>query len=74
MSKKLALTFVSLQPVQNLLIIVQNKRGLTLFLENQYRFAGDYKRTIDLQDQPDGEYTRSITADDEKICQSIHLD
>lgn len=70
---KLDIHFNCDQVIQNLLVIVSDSIGQTIFLDTQYRFKGNYTRSIDLSNSPKGEYSVKVVRDDEKINKKIRM-
>ncbi len=69
--KMVNLEFISKEEIQDLLVIVHDSSGVTVFMDNQYRFKGNYKYTIDLKKR--GEYFLEIIRDEEHYTQKIKL-
>jgi hypothetical protein len=70
---KLDINFNAGQVVQNLLVIVSDSLGETVFLDNQYRFKGNYIKSVDLSNSPKGEYSVKVISDNEKINKKIKM-
>jgi hypothetical protein len=70
---KLDINFNAGQVIQNLLVIVSDSLGETVFLDNQYRFKGNYVKSVDLSNSPKGEYSVKVISDDEKINKKIRM-
>jgi hypothetical protein len=71
--RKLDIHFNSDAVIENLLVIVSDSTGQTVFLDNQYRFKGIYARSIDLSGSPKGEYSVKVIRDDDKINKKIRM-
>jgi len=56
---------------QDLLVIVTDSSGITIFLENQFRFKGVYKKSIDLPGR--GKFNLNVIKENEKINKSLFL-
>src|ERR1051326_8015938 len=59
--------------IYNLLVHLNDSAGNTLFLDNQYKFSGNYKRSINLKKQGRGTYYLEIIKDNEHINKKIKL-
>jgi hypothetical protein len=70
---KVTINFSCDQPIENLLVIVCDSIGQTVFLDTQYRFKGQYNRSVDLTDSPKGHYLVKIIRDEEKINRKITM-
>jgi hypothetical protein len=67
------ITFNSLKEIQNMLVLVTDNKGNTVFLENKYRFTGEYKRVVDLKDFAKGEFEVKIINDEEQIKRTVTM-
>src|SRR5689334_18135640 len=47
--KTLLVSFLAEKTIQNVLVVLSDQKGNTLFLDNKYRFRGEYKQLIDLE-------------------------
>jgi hypothetical protein len=65
--------FSSENEIASLLVIVSDKRGETLFLDNQYRFKGEYKRVIDLKEYGKGEFFLKVVRDEDIFDKKITI-
>ncbi|MCW3070366.1 MAG: hypothetical protein JWO44_256 [Bacteroidetes bacterium] len=72
-SQKITVQFGNDKEISNLLIIVTDNKGQTVFLDNQYRFKGDYERTIDLVETGAGAYTIKVVRDEDVYVQQIQI-
>lgn len=70
---KLDVEFKNDIEVNNLLVIVTDSLGNTIFLENLYRFNGPYKKSIELTDKGKGSFTLHIIKDEERINRKLSL-
>ncbi len=70
---KIDIKFNPQNPILNLLIVVSDSAGKTLFLDNQYRFSGAYKHTVDLNKYGKGVYFLNITNDSERFYQKLTI-
>lgn len=68
---KLEVDFDNDKQVDNLLVIVTDSLGNTIFLENLYRFKGSYKKSIELTNKGKGSFTLHISKDEEKINKKL---
>lgn len=67
------ISFKTLHPVTNLLVRVTGNNGQTVFLDNKYRFSGDYASTVDLSTLAHGEYIVEISAGKEKYKSKVEI-
>lgn len=67
----LQISFVEPKNIDNLLVIVSDSTGRTIFLDNKYRFEGTYKHRLDLSRSGKGKYTLSIIKDHEQSIRDI---
>ncbi|MES2567928.1 MAG: hypothetical protein V4565_13730 [Bacteroidota bacterium] len=70
---QLNVEFDNEKQVDNLLVILTDSTGKTVFLENLYRFKGFYKKNIDLPYKGRGNVSLHIIKDEEKIIKKISL-
>lgn len=63
----LSLCLSTLQTTENLLIVVSDSSGETIFLDNKRRFMGHYEKQIDLSAACPGYCTVRITKDEERF-------
>lgn len=68
---KITLEFDADKKIYNVLVVVSDSLGTTLFMDNQYRFEGHYKSDIDLR-KP-GNYSVDITCDDRHFTQKVKV-
>lgn len=61
------LRFISNQAAYNLLIIISDLKGETIFLDNKKNFQGTYEKTIDLSTAAMGPCTLCIISDEERL-------
>jgi hypothetical protein len=57
----------------NLLVLVNDTLGNTIFMETKRNFSGNYRRTINPGIQPAAEFQLNIISDDEKLNKKISL-
>jgi hypothetical protein len=69
--QKIDIQFEAETEISNLLIIVSDKKGETVFLDNQYRFKGEYKRSIDMKEYGKGEFSLKVIRDENSFNQQI---
>jgi hypothetical protein len=62
--QKIDVSFGTEKEIANLLVLVTDESGQTVFLENLYRFKGEYKNTIDLKTHGKGNYYLTVKRDD----------
>lgn len=70
---KLDVEFKNDTQVDNLLVIVTDSLGQTIFLENLYRFNGLYKKSIELSNRGKGSFTLHVIKDEERINKKLSL-
>lgn len=58
----------------NLLVLLSDGTGHTVFLDNRFDFAGDYKRTINLGPSGKGKYFLKVLDDTEQIDKALVLE
>jgi hypothetical protein len=73
LNKKVNIEFGTENEVYNLLVLITDSSGQTVFLDNRYHFKGDYKHTVDFKDYHKGEYSVKIIGDEEKIDKKIDV-
>jgi len=62
-NKTVEIQFNAPQNIYNVLVVIRDDSGNTVFLENQYNFKGPYKRTVHLS--ATGVYYLKIVNDDD---------
>lgn len=67
----LHISFTEPNRIDNLLVIVSDSTGRTIFLDNKYRFEGAYKHQLDLSRSGKGKYLLSIIKDREQTVRDI---
>lgn len=67
------ISFDTQRQVDNLLLLIIDKSGNTIFLENKYRFKGSYNGNIDLSKNDKGNFTLIIISDEEKIKKNLTI-
>lgn len=73
LSNNVSIEFSARNEILNLLVIVTDSIGNTIFLENQYRFKGNYKRLINFTSHPKGKYQVKIIGDEQKINRKLDV-
>lgn len=58
----------------NLLVLVTDQKGTTVFLSSENNFKGTYKRKIDLGMAAKGKYDLKVVMDNEMINQKIEIE
>lgn len=74
LTRKIEIQFECDQPVNNLLVMVNDSIGQTVFLETKYGFQGAYKHTVNLQPSGKGRYYLKIIKDEIRISRVIDID
>ena len=69
---KVDIEFTVDKEISNLLVLVSDSLGNTLFLDNQYRFKGNYKHTLDFKERGKKWYSLKIIKDEEQISKKIN--
>jgi hypothetical protein len=72
-ANKVNITFQSEKEIYNLLVLITDSLGQTIFLDNRYRFKGDYNHNVDFKEYKKGEYTVKIIGDEEKFTKKIDV-
>lgn len=67
----LIISFTPAGTVNNLLVLVTDSAGRTLFLDNKYRFTGPYQERCNLAASGKGTYHLSIILDEKKDTREI---
>jgi hypothetical protein len=65
--------FIADKEISNLLVVLTDSKGNTLFLDNRYRFKGIYKKDLDLTQSGKGDYSLQIINDEEKINKTLTM-
>jgi hypothetical protein len=71
LKNKMNIDFEIVQPVYNLLVIVHDSTGKTIFLENRYRFTGKYQREVELINK--GTFFLQIVRDEERFNKTVMI-
>ena len=71
--RTLNIDFKIAEVVDNLLVRINDSSGQTIFLDNQYRFSGNYKQSVNLLKQGKGFYTVEIVGDKELLNKKLEL-
>jgi hypothetical protein len=72
-NQRIDIEIKSNKTIDNLLIVITNTSGETVFLDNKYRFDGDYKHSVDLNTLPKGKYLVKINKNNERFEKKILL-
>jgi hypothetical protein len=59
--------------VYNLLVHISDKSGRTVFLDNRYKFSGNYSRSFDMKKREKGMYYIEIIGDNKHINKQFEL-
>lgn len=73
LNKKLNIAFSTEKEIHNLLVVITDSTGQTVFLDNRYRFKGNYKHSVDFKEYHKGWYLVQIIGDDEKINKKVDV-
>lgn len=60
--------------ILNLLVLISNSSGQTIFLDNRYHFKGDYKHSVDLTGSGKGRYFLKIIGDEKHFDKSMSIE
>ena len=69
---KVAIEFTADREISNLLVLIADSLGNTLFLDNKYRFKGIYKHSLDFKERGKDWYSLKIIKDEEQINKKIN--
>jgi hypothetical protein len=72
-AKNLTIAFENRVTIDQLLVLVYDDKGETIFMDSQYNFKGDYSRSVDLSKGNSATYSLKIIYRDEKIDRSISI-
>ncbi|MBA3665566.1 MAG: hypothetical protein H0W61_15370 [Bacteroidetes bacterium] len=72
-SSKITIRYHSEDVISNLLVLVTDPDGNTTFLENKYKFTGNYSQLVDLSGSKKGEYFFTIICDEKKVIRKIQI-
>ena len=61
------LSFKAEEEISDLLILVSNGKGETVFMDNKDHFKGEYKNTINLNAFGKGEYSIKVITDKDEL-------
>jgi len=67
------LEFTADKAIGNLLVVLSDNFGNTLFMDCQYNFKGLYKRTMDLSSYGKGDYHLKIVTDEEEVNKKLNI-
>ncbi len=73
LNNKMNIEFSTEKEIYNLLVLITDSLGQTVFLDNRYRFKGDYKHSIDFKNYNKGPYSIKIIGDNEKIIKKVDV-
>jgi len=73
-NNKVEIKFTSTKNTPNLLVLIVDSTGHTLFLDNQFNFKGDYKRMVDLSSNGKGKYYLKITDGESRINKQFSIE
>ena len=73
LNNKMNIEFSANKEIYNLLVLITDSIGQTVFLDNRYRFKGDYKHSIDFKEYNRGQYLVQIIGDNQKINKKIDV-
>jgi hypothetical protein len=60
-------------PTENLLVVISDSSGQTIFLDNRFHFTGLYTKSIDLSRSGKGPYSLCIAKDSERSVTRFYL-
>lgn len=63
---KVEIEFVADKKIHNLLVLITDSIGHTIFLDNKYNFKGPYKRAVDFKMSGKGKYFLKVIRDEDK--------
>lgn len=72
--RKVDIEFNSDKEISNLLVMISDSLGRTVFLDDQYRFKGKYKQSVELKEEGKGNYFVQIIKDNERFKKSIKIE
>lgn len=73
-NQKINIEFLTTDIIYNLLVRVGEAGGQTIFLDNQYKYSGHYKREINVKSWTRGTYLVDVILDNNKTNKSIKID
>ncbi len=59
--------------VENLLVVISDSTGQTIFLDNRFHLVGPYLRSVDLSRSGKGPYSLSIAKDDQRSLTRFYI-
>lgn len=71
--RKVELQFHSDSVIHDLLIVVTDKNGQTIFLDRQHKFKGTYKQEIDLNGSDKGSYSFLVMRGNEEYVKTFNI-
>jgi hypothetical protein len=72
--KKIDIEFDNTKEIYNLLVLITDSTGRTIFLDNRYRFKGNYRHTVDMTGEKSGNYKLNVTLDETRINKNLRVD
>jgi hypothetical protein len=72
-NRMLTVAFKCPSEIYNVLVLLTDAKGNTIFLENKQRFKGEYQRTVDLKGSAPGIFELQVINDEERITQSLSI-
>lgn len=72
--RSVQIEFTADENISNVLVLLVDNSGNTIFLENHNNFKGIYKRTVDLSKSAKGDYYLKITNDDETVNRKLKFE
>lgn len=60
-------------PVENLLVVISDSTGQTIFLDNRFHLVGPYVRSIDLSRSGRGPYSLCIAKDEQRSFTRFYI-
>jgi hypothetical protein len=69
--RSIAIEFDTQQPVGNILILVVDSAGHTIFMDSQNNFKGTYKCSIDMKRYANGDYMVKIKSDGDVVDKTL---
>lgn len=70
---KVNIEFSAKQEIYNLLVLITDEHGKTIFLDNRYHFTGNYNKSIDFKSYDKGVYLVKIISDHENVTKKIDI-
>jgi hypothetical protein len=73
-NKKVSIEFNNEKEIYNLLVLITDSTGRTVFLDNRYRFKGNYKNTVDFQGEKNGNYKLKVILDEKHMDKNLRIE